>query len=397
MKTLLWVISIFAVAVGLTQFAQFNTGYALLFIPPWRVELSLNMFMILLAVLVVSLYAALRLLRELMGLPGRASQYRLRKNAQRSLKLERDARVAFFEGRYQRAERLATEAMAISGNDDAFAVNALLAARAAHQVHDFERRDRLFAALREKLGATHLATAMTMAELFMDERRFDEASVALAEARSISPKLTAAMRLELRLRQRENDYDAVLNLVEQLSRADALDNEQVRRLRVHASVQKLREQKMSARELKDFWRHLPETDRLQAQLVEAMANSYLELGEADQARELIEKALEQEWESSLAVCYGDLGLQGEALNRQLQKAESWLKSHPNDASLLLALGRLCRAHALWGKAQNYLEASLAVQPSAVAHAELGQLFDSLERKDEANQHYRASLDMALSR
>lgn len=396
MKTLLWVIGLFALAVGLTLFAQVNTGYALLFMPPWRVELSLNVFIIILAVFVAILYFILRIVDEITGLPARAILYRAKKSANASLKLEREARIAFFEGRYQRAERLAEEAMSSCRSNEAFAVNALLAARSAHHVRDFERRDRHFAALRERMGPTHLATSMTMAELLLDERRYAEAGVALEAARAISPKLTAAMRLELRLRQREGNHDAVLKLIDQLTRAEALDTEQIRRLRVHACLQKLRQQQMSARELKEWWRRLPEEDRTQSQMVVALVNNYQALGETELARAAIEAALEHEWTSDLAERYGALGLEGEALNAQLQKAESWLAAHQDDHRLLLALGRLCRAHALWGKAQNYLEASIAVQPTAVAHAELGQLCEKLERKDEANRHYCASLDLALA-
>ena len=58
--------------------------------------------------------------------------------------------------------------------------------------------------------------------------------------------------------------------------------------------------------------------------------------------------------------------------------------------LLLALGRMCLRQRLWGKAQSYLEASLAVAESQEAHLELARLFDLLERSEEANQHYRAS-------
>lgn len=396
MKTLLWLIGLFTLAVGLTLFAHVNTGYALLFLPPWRIELSLNVFIIMLAVFVTVLYFVLRIVAELTGLPGRVRAWRNRKQANSGLKMERDAHIAFAEGRYQRAEKLAVDAMSNSRNDESFAVNALLAARSAHMIRDFERRDRHFEALRDRLGTTHLATAMTMAELLLDERRYTEASAALEQARAISPKLTAALRLELRLRQAEGNSDAVIKIVEQLVRADALDEEQSRRLRSHACLQKLRQQQMNVRELNEWWRRLPEEDRILPQLVQALASNYVALGEPDLARTAIETALDAEWSSELTDNYGALKLEGDALGKQLIKAESWLVQHPDDHRLLLTLGRLCRARALWGKAQNYLEASIAVQPTAVAHAELGQLCEQLDRNNEANRHYRASLELALA-
>lgn len=397
MKTLVWIIALFALAVGLTLFAQVNTGYALLFVPPHRIELSLNTFILLLVLLVTLLYFLLRIIAELTTLPGRVAAYRRRKQAASALKIERDARIAFLEGRFQRAEKLAEEAMSQCKDNDAFAVNALLAARAAHQMRNFTRRDGHFESLRLRLGNHHLATAMTRAELLLDEHRFADAGVALEEARAISPKLTAALKLELRLRQREGNPDAVLKLIDQLARAEAMDEEQARHLRLHARLQKLRKQQLSTRELKEWWRHLSEDERKQPQLVQALAESYLAQGEAALAREVIEATEEAEWSSELTECYGALELEGDALEKQLIKAESWLAQHRDDHRLLLTLGRLCRARALWGKAQNYLEASIAVQPTAIAHAELGQLCEQLDRTDEANRHYRASLELALAR
>ena len=51
---------------------------------------------------------------------------------------------------------------------------------------------------------------------------------------------------------------------------------------------------------------------------------------------------------------------------------------------------MCLRQRLWGKAQSYLEASLAVRDTPEGHLELARLFDQLERPEEANKHYRAS-------
>ena len=74
----------------------------------------------------------------------------------------------------------------------------------------------------------------------------------------------------------------------------------------------------------------------------------------------------------------------------IARAEEWLRGHPDDAGLLLALGRMCIRQRLWGKAQSYLEASLSVAETQAAHLELARLCDQLERPDEANRHYRAA-------
>ena len=45
---------------------------------------------------------------------------------------------------------------------------------------------------------------------------------------------------------------------------------------------------------------------------------------------------------------------------------------------------------LWGKAQNYLEASLAFTPSRAAHLELARLAEREGRAAEAQKHFRSA-------
>jgi hypothetical protein len=94
-KFLIWFIALFSLAVGLTLFAEFNSGYALIFLPPWRVEISLNIFIVLLLASVIALYLGLRMFAELSGLPERVKQYRARQQERASVQLEREARIAF--------------------------------------------------------------------------------------------------------------------------------------------------------------------------------------------------------------------------------------------------------------------------------------------------------------
>ena len=47
MRALFWLLTLAALAVGLAVAANYNAGYVLLVIPPWRVEVSLNFFLLL--------------------------------------------------------------------------------------------------------------------------------------------------------------------------------------------------------------------------------------------------------------------------------------------------------------------------------------------------------------
>ena len=80
---------------------------------------------------------------------------------------------------------------------------------------------------------------------------------------------------------------------------------------------------------------------------------------------------------------------------QIKRAESWLESHANDAGLLLALGRMCLHFELWGKSQNYLEASLSLDPSHSAHFALAHLNEKIGKPELAKEHYTKGLELIL--
>jgi len=47
LRALIWVVMIIAIAVGLTLLARHSTGYVLVVSPPYRIELSLNLLLLL--------------------------------------------------------------------------------------------------------------------------------------------------------------------------------------------------------------------------------------------------------------------------------------------------------------------------------------------------------------
>ena len=70
-----------------------------------------------------------------------------------------------------------------------------------------------------------------------------------------------------------------------------------------------------------------------------------------------------------------------------------LARHESDplSTLLYALGMLCERESLWGKAQTYLEASLALEDQWRARVALGELHARLGHDDLANMHLAAAL------
>ena len=142
-----------------------------------------------------------------------------------------------------------------------------------------------------------------------------------------------------------------------------------------------------------LWPQLPKAQRRVPEVVDAYARRAAGFGLTLAAMDELESALRREWSPLLIDTYG--ALVGEDVEARLHRAEGWLDVHPNDAVLLLALGRMCVRLKLWGKARQYLERSLALAPSAAAWEVLGDASAGDGDAARAQRSYRSAF--ALSR
>ena len=134
MKSLFWLLAVFAAAVALVILGRVEAGYVLFIYPPWRVEMSMLLFAIVVFAAFFALYALVRLSGHALALPATVRAYRERRRNERATAAFAAALQAYYEGRYARAEK---EAAVAFENGATPGVAALLAARAAHQMRDF--------------------------------------------------------------------------------------------------------------------------------------------------------------------------------------------------------------------------------------------------------------------
>lgn len=388
MRLLIWVVGLFALAVAITVAARYNVGYVLIVLPGHRVELSVNVAVILAFVVFLVFYVLFRALLLVLQMPVRAREFRRSQDQVRARRTLQSALKAFFEGRHGRAERSAKEALAL-GESPALAL--AVAAHAAHELRTFQARDDYLQQMEKLAPEEAYLRAMTRAELLLDERRYHDALHALSQ---LQDKHTAALKLELRAQQLARNWDHVLGLLPQLERRKVFEPGVLAQMRHYAQTENLKRKALDARSLREYWERLPPADRKDARLAAAAAQCFIALGGCAEAHRIVEESLETQWDSSLLPLYVEC-LPRDA-RKHLERAEGWLKRHPGDPTLLLALGLICINQELWGKGRSYLEASLAVEPSHTAYIKLGELLERLGKPEEASAVYRRGLDLALA-
>ena len=385
MRILLWLLALFALAVGVSLALGYNEGYVLVILPPWRAELSLNLFVVAVIGSFLLGHLLLRMVSHTLRLPRAVREFRERKRQEKGVRALREAVQQLFEGRYGHALKNAALSYAAQ---EAPALSALVAARAAHFLRDGRREEEWLKRAAEHDAQAHAARLMTEAELHVDARRFDEALAALDALQEGGGRHIAALRLALRVHRGLGRWDDVLKVARQLEKHRALTQDAAVPLKQRAHLENLRGREGDARALVAYWEAVPAEERRVSRLAAAAARALIAAGDGARAQRIIEQQVEAEWDSELAGLYAECR-GGDTLGR-IARAEKWLEKHPEDARLLLALGRLCREQQLWGKAQSYFEASLAIQSSQDAHVELAALFAQLGRSEESNQAYRSA-------
>ncbi len=395
MRALFWLVAVFAAAVALAVLGRAQDSYALFVYPPWRIEISLLLFVVGLAFAFGVGYAVVRLVHHTLSLPLHVRAYRERRSRERSHAALALALQAYLEGRYARAEREARQAWE---GDAAKGLAALIAARAAHGLGETERRDQWFERAAAAGESVQAARLVSQADLALEERDFARAREALVELHDSGPRHIATLRMLLRAERGAQNWAEVARLAALLAKRHAIPPAVAAEYQAQARVELLARAAGDRRGFEDEWRRIDSSDRVTPRVALAGAREATRVGNAALAREIIERALAEEWDGALAAKYGDLpalepGERAKEAGVRIERAEGWLAQRPEDPQLLAALGRLCTQAELWGQAQKYLEASLAFASSRTAHLELARLLERLGRAAEAAGHYRKAAEM----
>ncbi len=386
MKFLVWLLGLFSLAVAL-KLAAHNPGYVLLVYPPYRIEISLTLFLLMLLTLFVLGYFAVRLALSAIRLPAYVRQFRLERAHSKGRSAMMEALDAFFEGRYAVAEKAAVRAMDLG---ESSGLNPVIAARAAHELREFDRRDAYLATAENQSTGVSTMRLMAQAKFNLDQHQPQAALQSLKELRKGGVKRhVGALHLELRAQQQARNWDAVLDIVDQLKKRSAMDDAAAAQIRQQAWLEKIRAHTLDAPALLTIWKSTPGEFRKRPKVVAAAVRALIHQGDCRSAQQILTDRLNVEWDSDLVMLFGEC-LTGEAGNR-IEQAERWLKQHPDDAGLLLVLGKLCLHQELWSKAQNYLDASNSIAPSSAAYTALGHLSEKLHQSDEAFKYFQKAM------
>lgn len=163
-------------------------------------EVSFNLMIVGVLVLIAVAYGILRLIGVAANMPTEVRAFQRQKKLKAARHALREAGIAFFEGRFQKAEREAARAIDDEYAPENRALALLIAARSAGMMQNFDKRDAYLARLDTVPERLQLARHMVDAELRLEAKDLLGALAAIERARAVAPNLTNALRLELKVR-----------------------------------------------------------------------------------------------------------------------------------------------------------------------------------------------------
>ena len=395
MRWLVWVLILAAAAVLLALGTTLNSGNVAVLLPPWRLDVSLNFALLLLLLAFVALYAVLRGLSLLLGMPQAAAEFRARRRLRLGAQALHNGMFDYFGGRFRRAERAAQRAAEFED----FAPAALMtAAQSAQQLQAYERRDAYLAQLPP---SAHDAAALLQAQWQLDAKQPREALAQLQALPVGVRRRTHALRIELQAARKLADHPAVLRLARTLLKHGALHPAAAQAMLHTAATGLLRQAGDDPQALRSTWNQLTAQERNDPALVLAAARGFAGAQALDEARALLISALNRPQAEPGLFMPTLRGMLSGIDAGFVAQTEQWLGRWPHEAQAHFLAGAACAELQLWGKAQQHLQKALQAcdddetRLRGQIHAALAHLLEGIEREDQAQRHWRAAaLDLA---
>lgn len=384
MRFALWLMALFCVAVASALFAGDNQGTVTLYWPPYRVDVSLNLVLLVLALVFLTLHLALRGLAGLFSIPQQARRWRLSYKERTIYSGLLDTISHLVAGRFVRARKAAElvvsveDAMLSSGDalPDAARLRTLahlLAAESAHALQDRTTREAHFQSAlseAESKDASDLRDGVQLrAARWALEDRDSAAAVQWLEQLPVgTARRTIALRLRFKAARQARNTRVALESARVLTKHRAFSEVAGTGIVRGLALELLRGVHDTA-QLEQAWAAMDAAERALPDVALEAAERWLSLkGDASVARLWVLPL----WQSPQTppLAYEHRVRLVQVLERSFMSAQTqpdsvWLTrieaaqlAQPGDPLLQYLAGVLCVRLSLWGKAQALLRQAI---------------------------------------
>ena len=374
-------------------------GYVMVSFGQTTFESTLWGLLLLVVISLGLIWLTLALVRTLLGtlsfvypVSARARRIKARKLFDRGL-------AEFTMGNWRKAERLLGQA---TKSGESPLINYLAAARAAHEAGNYEASANWLRRADSKAPGAEMAIGITQAQLQLSSNHLEQALATLRHLRKKYPRHVYILKMLKQVYTRLNDWQSLEKLLPELRRRKVISEDEYRRLE-QQSFKVLFDQACQSGRNRDslderiqpvdtVWAGLNRNQHKDPAILYRYCDGLVRLGAGEKAEQLLRENLKHCYSEPLIRLYGTAD--GKERQKQLLFAESLLAQRTNDPALLLTLGRLALRNELWGKAREYLEASLGLRRSVDVYNELGHLLAHLDQFETSSRYFQEGLLLA---
>ena len=377
MRVVVWLILLFAAAVISALTLGDNDGLATFYWGSWRLDLSLNFFVLAAIAIGLATYSVVRAINALLALPQAAREWRALRYERAAHAALREALTEFFGGRYTRSHKAALRALAI--RSDAAGVSAehefrtlarLLAAGSLHKLQDRPRRDELlgqiFDPARGAQSPVDEGARLLAAEWALDDRDEPRAQALLAELPPGAARRTQALRLKLQAARLGKHPVEALHTAHLLAHHQAFSVVAAQGLLRSLAFEVL-DAAHDAEQLRRAWQQLDSADRSDPFVAARAARRAANLGAVAEGRlwllPLWNRMAEIDVDGRVQIALATVTVAAGAGTDWLPRVEAAQRAHPAEGAVQAAAGAVLMACQLWGKARRPLE--LAAQDASL--------------------------------
>lgn len=393
MRALVWIIILFAVAVGLALLVQNFSGSAHFLVNDTLYSINIISLVIGLIVLWVVCSLLLRLIRRTIGIPSFFRRFSRKRRVNQAEYLLNETGMAFFEGRYQKAQQLAEKLLNNKEAADKLPLALILAAYSADEAGDETARNQFLERMKKLPKYNALPVHLLLGKSALLKEDLPQAKEHIQAALSINSHLTQALKLDLAYAVEMEDSETVLKHAEVLYKNGALSEAEMQRYRLMAYRWHLAQAK-DAKALKRCLKKIPENLKNSVLAVD-IARQYRELSLFADVVKWIKKYYPQQQDKGLLTVLNEVFplLSERMQNKVMKDAESWFSSGNQNAFLSFSLGEMATQKSLWGKAKGFFEAGLAKENDVGAHLSLAKVLTEMDNDEAAKTHRLIALDL----
>jgi HemY protein len=388
------------VGAALYQTLARANGYLLLSAGDYVVETSLWGALVMMGTALMLIYALWRLIKIAL-LPRQWWQSVIGRKIDRNRTQTVQGMLDYIDGNWPRAIDNLRKGVKRSQTP---ALNYLGAAAASFNLGDDENTKALLTQAEENGVADSTTISLLRARMLLQNSEFEQALTILESLDKREPGHPSILRLLAFARRGLNDWRGLESMLPELAKSGAMTRDELGTLEHENYRGLLAEFGKHARaglslsekeaELNQLWNRLSKTLQQDDTLMAIYINQLHTLGLHDKAEARLRRFLGRQWSELLVDSYGRLGSDPAA---RLVTAEAWLREHPESPGLLHALGRICVQGQLWGKARDYFESAIRIDPSPDMWLELGELLQVMQDPKGSYECFRKGLSQVVAK